>query len=147
MEGIMKSKKHHPSCATQNADESENTCDCQYPLVTTGSIAARKNREQMQKKKIVNNPPQTEMSKPTTEYPIIDESAPTPTPTQSDKRLDDLLEAAAQKLLTPILRLLQNDPHQWSTRPCQTCQAITDIVGKPFGCVYMRETGNRTFKL
>lgn len=55
-----------------------------------------------------------------------------------------LLDAAVQRLMAPVLRLLQNDPHQWSTRPCSTCQAITEIVGKPFGCVYMRQTGKRS---
>jgi len=34
-----------------------------------------------------------------------------------------------------VLRLLQDDPHQWSDRPCYTCQAISSIAGKPFGCV------------
>ena len=34
-----------------------------------------------------------------------------------------------------ILDLFDRDPHQWSTRPCQTCKAISALVGKPFGCV------------
>ena len=39
------------------------------------------------------------------------------------------------KILDPILRLIENDPHQWSTRPCQTCGAISSIIGRSFGCV------------
>jgi hypothetical protein len=34
---------------------------------------------------------------------------------------------------------LQADPHQWSTRPCQTCRIITGILGEPFGCDLYRE--------
>lgn len=38
-------------------------------------------------------------------------------------------------LVKAVLRSLQNDPHQWSVRPCSTCQAVTSIVGEDFGCV------------
>jgi hypothetical protein len=38
-------------------------------------------------------------------------------------------------LFGAVLRLLQDDGHQWSERPCSTCQAISSIVGKPFGCI------------
>ena len=45
-----------------------------------------------------------------------------------------------------ILQLLQNDPHQWSMRPCATCQAMTSIVGKDFGCVlYAKRKVTKTF--
>lgn len=33
-----------------------------------------------------------------------------------------------------VARLIESDPHQWSTRPCQTCHQITAILGRPFGC-------------
>ncbi len=32
------------------------------------------------------------------------------------------------------LKLIEADPHQWSPRPCQTCSAVTALVGRPFGC-------------
>lgn len=54
-----------------------------------------------------------------------------------------LLDAAVQRLTDPILRLIQNDPHQWSTRPCTTCQTISQLVNKPFGCDYYRLTNSR----
>ena len=47
-----------------------------------------------------------------------------------------LIKAAAQVLLDASLDLLQADPHQWSTRPCPTCHAVTVIVGRPFGCIF-----------
>ena len=36
--------------------------------------------------------------------------------------------------INAILNLLQDDPHQWSTRPCPTCKKITKLVGRYFGC-------------
>ena len=58
-------------------------------------------------------------------------------------RSSELLDAAVQRLTDPILRLIQNDPHQWSTRPCTTCQTISQLVNKPFGCDYYRLTKSR----
>lgn len=49
--------------------------------------------------------------------------------------MKDLIRAAAHIMLEAILELIQDDPHQWSTRPCSTCQAVTSIVGVPFGCM------------
>lgn len=47
---------------------------------------------------------------------------------------EDVIRAAANVIIEPILALLQNDPHSWSTRPCGTCRAIQSITGKSFGC-------------
>ncbi len=33
-----------------------------------------------------------------------------------------------------VARLIEADPHQWSTRPCPTCRTITAVLGRPFGC-------------
>lgn len=33
-----------------------------------------------------------------------------------------------------ICRLIEADPHQWSTRPCQTCISVSALLGRPFGC-------------
>ena len=48
---------------------------------------------------------------------------------------EEVIKAATYVLIEPILSLIYNDPHQWSTRPCSTCKAITSIVGRPFGCI------------
>lgn len=37
--------------------------------------------------------------------------------------------------LETVLTLMQEDPHQYGPRQCQTCRLITGLVGKPFGCV------------
>ena len=52
--------------------------------------------------------------------------------------LKDLIRTAARIMLEAVLQLIQDDPHQWSTRPCATCQAITSITAKPFGCIKYR---------
>jgi len=33
-----------------------------------------------------------------------------------------------------ILRLLREDNHYWSERPCATCKTISTIIERPFGC-------------
>lgn len=53
-------------------------------------------------------------------------------PTVEDRKLT--IKAAALVLLEGALSQLQEDPHQWSTRPCPTCRAITSMLGKSFGC-------------
>lgn len=37
------------------------------------------------------------------------------------------------------LSLLHPDPHQWSGRPCKTCQEITEIIKTPFGCYWWQK--------
>lgn len=49
-----------------------------------------------------------------------------------------IVQACSRVLLGATLSLLQNDPHQWSERPCGTCHSITLIVGKRFGCDLFR---------
>ena len=43
---------------------------------------------------------------------------------------------AALETLLPqaVLDLIYGDPHQWSHRPCPTCQPISTMLGQPFGC-------------
>ena len=45
-----------------------------------------------------------------------------------------VIQAAAQLLLDAAMRVIYEDPRQWSTRSCATCRTVTGIVGKPFGC-------------
>lgn len=45
-----------------------------------------------------------------------------------------VIQAAARMLLEPVLRLLEVDPHRFSERPCPTCESVTAIAGRPFGC-------------
>jgi len=62
----------------------------------------------------------------------------------SDEEARQLIQAAAQVLMDAVLRGLQADPHQWSDRPCPTCQPISAILGRPFGCYeYQRQCAAR----
>lgn len=44
------------------------------------------------------------------------------------------LDALETVLPSAVLDLIQGDPHQWSNRPCPTCQPISKMIGRPFGC-------------
>ena len=44
------------------------------------------------------------------------------------------LEANVSKETQAVFGLIQQDPHQWSDRPCPTCRAATSILGYKFGC-------------
>jgi hypothetical protein len=53
----------------------------------------------------------------------------------SKSALIDGLSGDARHLISAMLDVMQADPHQWSTRPCQTCAAVSAMAGRPFGCV------------
>lgn len=54
--------------------------------------------------------------------------------------IEDFAKAITDRAITSAaFELLYVDPHQWSTRPCQTCRAITALLGKSFGCDRFRE--------
>ena len=59
----------------------------------------------------------------------------------SDKELTDrelTIKAAASVIAKATLGLFVADQHRWSTRPCITCQSISDMIGEPFGCIKFR---------
>jgi len=59
---------------------------------------------------------------------------------ETPEEIPGLMQAAVRVLLDAALRLIQDDPHQWSERPCPTCRPISSIVGLPFGCyLYMQQ--------
>lgn len=48
--------------------------------------------------------------------------------------LGPLPTEAAVPVSEIVARLIESDPHSWSSRPCQTCQSVTNLIGRPFGC-------------
>ena len=52
---------------------------------------------------------------------------------------EQLIKTCARVIAGAALRLIQKDPHQWSTRPCSTCETITNLLDMPFGCVLYRK--------
>jgi len=54
----------------------------------------------------------------------------------------EVMQACVDILITATLDLIQEDPHQWSDRPCPTCRAVSSLIGKPFGC-YLKIANRR----
>ena len=55
------------------------------------------------------------------------------------QELEELADAIVKKLgpsplLDEALRALEADPHNWSSRPCPTCRAVSRALNRPFGC-------------
>ena len=48
-----------------------------------------------------------------------------------------------KSVLETALRLLESDPHSFSTRPCQTCRAVSALAGRPFGCNEYAKGGHK----
>jgi hypothetical protein len=48
--------------------------------------------------------------------------------------LEQLSYSVAMARAETIARLWESDPHQFSSRPCSTCKAITGVLGRKFGC-------------
>ena len=62
---------------------------------------------------------------------------------RSKSELSAGLSAAARELLNAALDVIQEDPHQWSARPCSTCRAVSAIAKRPFGCELLRQQKGR----
>ena len=45
-----------------------------------------------------------------------------------------VMRAAAEIISDVAFRIIQDDPHQWSMRPCGSCQTVSSLIGRPFGC-------------
>ena len=58
-----------------------------------------------------------------------------PGPPEQQVCADDLISAAVDRICGPAFDLIQKDPHQWSDRGCVTCETITSLIQRPFGCV------------
>lgn len=53
-------------------------------------------------------------------------------------------EAGIEAKLRMALVELDRDPHNFSTRPCSTCDPIAELLGEPFGCVRYGRTGRQS---
>jgi len=55
---------------------------------------------------------------------------------QIKTQVEGIAERVTKEILgQTVLNLLNSDGHSFSKRPCTTCQTISAIVEKPFGCV------------
>jgi hypothetical protein len=53
--------------------------------------------------------------------------------------VETVRKARREDPLATAIRALSKDGHQYSTRPCSTCDAITSSLGEPFGCMAMAQ--------
>ena len=49
--------------------------------------------------------------------------------------LEKLASASRAMAIDMALQAVEQDPHQFGTRPCETCRVVTQLCGRPFGCV------------
>lgn len=52
-----------------------------------------------------------------------------------EARVAALEVALPQMIPLSALNVFALDPHRFSTRGCGTCRNISEIIGKPWGCV------------
>jgi len=52
----------------------------------------------------------------------------------TDGDLGPAVKAAVGVILDAVVETIGVDGHTWSDRPCQTCLAVTSMIGRPFGC-------------
>jgi hypothetical protein len=39
-----------------------------------------------------------------------------------------------RELAECVAKIVERDPHQWSSRPCHSCATISALLDRPFGC-------------
>ena len=54
----------------------------------------------------------------------------------SDVGVEQVVKIAVGIIMDSVIAVIALDGHQWSDRPCQTCRAVTGLIGKPFGCYW-----------
>ena len=52
---------------------------------------------------------------------------------------NQILTAAVNRVTRAALEMLGSDRHEFSTRPCPTCRAISELLGSPWGCSEMAQ--------
>jgi len=59
----------------------------------------------------------------------------------TDSEAHTIVQGAARILIEAVLRVIEDDPHQWSNRLCASCRAVSSVVGRPFGCEAKHQAG------
>ena len=66
--------------------------------------------------------------------------------TEVEKKEEDVkrsVRAAVSIIMKSVIEIIGIDGHQWSDRPCQTCRAVSGLIGEPFGCYWYQEKKRR----
>lgn len=54
------------------------------------------------------------------------------------RRPDEIPGIMSSTRVETILQVLEADPHAFSERPCSTCESVSALLGRAFGCVAAR---------
>lgn len=54
----------------------------------------------------------------------------------TDKELEQTIRVQVSIIMDAVVETIGVDGHGWSDRPCQTCLAITGLIGRPYGCYW-----------
>lgn len=57
----------------------------------------------------------------------------------TDSEVKQAIKASVSIIMDAVVETIGIDGHQWSNRPCQTCLAITGLIGRPFGCYWYQD--------
>ena len=57
-------------------------------------------------------------------------------PSMTDAELKQLVRVEVDMIMDIVVETIGIDGHTWSSRPCQTCLAITGLIGRPYGCYW-----------
>lgn len=50
----------------------------------------------------------------------------------------EAVQMAAQVIARVALDMIEEDSHHFGTRPCQTCNAVSRLLNRQWGCVKVR---------
>lgn len=58
---------------------------------------------------------------------------------ESGEIIERSAKAAVSIIMKSVVDIISVDGHSWSDRPCQTCRAVSGLIGEPFGCYWYQE--------
>ncbi len=54
----------------------------------------------------------------------------------NDPEIKQMVRVQVDLVMDAVVETIGIDGHQWSDRPCQTCRAVSGLIGRPFGCYW-----------
>lgn len=62
----------------------------------------------------------------------------------TDEEMKQTIRVSVNVIMDSVIGIIGMDGHSWSSRPCQTCLAVTGLIGRPFGCYWYQENKKRS---
>ena len=53
-----------------------------------------------------------------------------------DAEIKQMVRVQVDLIMDAVVETIGIDGHGWSDRPCQTCKAVSGLIGRPFGCYW-----------